>query len=236
MKPFTKSPPFLTYASMTWQLTQPLLIALTFLAGMSQAQAEISLDELKSSIALDGSAVPPTRHIWGTDSSDFVDPAYAKWAWNNLKNFEDLSNELAKHEDAYKAWEKTSETAYKQGVKAAVKNVPFLKRGKVEEAFRVESDKKVFLASDQQEAIAKYRDLELMRLSWNTSFEQDVPFDAEHWRAFETFHCERNTKRYNFRMEDCRIPNWRRPDLDPFFKTTYERRKAEGTLKYLQTN
>ncbi|WNZ53983.1 hypothetical protein QT397_02255 (plasmid) [Microbulbifer sp. MKSA007] len=221
---------------MTWQLTQPLLIALTFLVGTAQAQAEIKLGELKSSIALEGSAVPPTRHNWGTDASDFVDPTYAKWAWNNLNNFEALSEELAKYESAYMAWEKSAETEYKRGVKAVVKDVPFLKRGKIEKAFRVESDKKIFLASEQQEAIAKYRDLELMRLSWNYSFVKSAPFAAEDWRAYEVFYCERNTKRFNFRMEDCRIPNWRSPDVPEAYKATYERRKAEGTLKYLQTN
>ncbi|WP_063289741.1 MULTISPECIES: hypothetical protein [unclassified Pseudovibrio] len=236
MKLFTKTPPFLTYSSMTWQLTQPLLIALTFLIGTVQAQAEINLDELKSSIALDGAAVPPTRHNWGTDASDFLDPTYAKWAWNNLKSFEDLSNELAKYEAAYKAWEKSAEAEYKQGVKSVVKDVPFLKRGKVEKAFRVETDKKVFQTSEHQDAVAKYRDLELMHLEWSYSLEKSAPFDAENWRAYEVFYCDRHTKRFNFRMEDCRIPNWRSPDVPEAYKAMYERRKNEGSLKYLQTN
>ncbi len=221
---------------MTRQLIQPLLIALTFLVGTAQGHAEISLAELKSSIALNGTAVPPTRDIWGTDAADFVDPAYAKWAWNNLRSFEELSNELGKYETAYTAWEKTAEAEYKKEIKTILKDVPFLKRGKIKKAHRIETDKKAFLNSTNQDAIAKYRDLELMRLEWNVSFEKGAPFDAGNWVAYEVFYCERHTKRFNFRMEDCRIPNWRRPDVPEAYKVTYERRKAEGTLKYLQTN
>jgi len=219
---------------MTWQLTQPLLIALTFFAGTAQAQAEISLDGFEGTILLEGNGA--TNRTWSTNASDFLDPAYAKWAWNNLKSFDELSDELGMHEEAYIAWEKASNDRFNERVDAALKKVPPFKYTKAQVELRTQVDREAFSASSDQEAIAKYRDLTLLRTAWNKSFEQDAPFDAENWRAFEMFYCEQNTKRYNFRMEDCRIPNWRRPDVPEAYKAMYERRKNEGSLKYLQTN
>ncbi|WP_063290524.1 MULTISPECIES: hypothetical protein [unclassified Pseudovibrio] len=234
MKPFTNSPPFLTYASMTRQLTQSLLIALAFLAGSAQAQAEISLIDFEGTILLEGNGT--TNRSWSTDASDFLDPAYAKWAWNNLKSFEELSDELGKHEEAYIAWEKASNNLFEKNVRATLKKAPFLKRTQAKVGLRTQVDREAFSASSHQEAVAKFRDLTLLRTAWNIAFEKSTPFDAENWRAYEVFYCDRHTKEFNFRMKDCRIPNWRRPDVPQAYKAMYERRKKEGTLKYLQTN
>ncbi|WP_063307456.1 hypothetical protein [Pseudovibrio sp. Ad46] len=209
-------------------------MALSVLGVVSAAQAEPDINHLKGSIVLKGEG--STNIMDGMNASRILDPDYSKWAWNNLTNYAQVAEELAKYEGAYKAFEQASEVEFAPRWEKLKKNYQFHKRTKPRREFRAQVDREVFVQSTYQDAIARYRDLALLEYKWNGNFANTSPWHAEDWTAFESFYCDRHTRFLGVIMEGCSIPNWRRPDTDEFYKRMYEQRKSEGRLEFLQSN
>ncbi|MGH0004352.1 hypothetical protein ACQU0X_30150 [Pseudovibrio ascidiaceicola] len=226
--------PLVTYALTSSQLTQSLLIALTFFGFTSAAHAAPDIEKFESSIVLEGHGATNRRN--DMKPSRLLDVAYSTWAWTHLKNHEDVMVELAKYEAAYTAFQKASDTEYTTRWDVEIKGTALFSRAGNEWALRARVDRDVFLQSPDQDAIARYHDLALLKYRWGWRLTATAPWHGEDWAAFETFYCEAHAEYFNPVMgESCALPNWRRPDAPETHRYAYERRKRKGLLEFLKS-
>ncbi|MGH0004639.1 hypothetical protein ACQU0X_31630 [Pseudovibrio ascidiaceicola] len=226
--------PLATYVATSLQLTHFSLIALTFFGCVSAAHATPDIEKLESSIVLKGSGATDIDH--SMKPSRLLDVAYSTWAWTHLKTHEEVMAELAKYEAAYTAFQKASDTEYDTRWDIEIKHTPTFGWAEKQWALRARVDRELFLQSPDQDAIARYHDLALLKYRWGWRLTATAPWHAEDWAAFETFYCKFHSEYFNPVMgESCTLPNWRRPDAPETHRYAYERRKRKGLLEFLKT-